>query len=61
VSSDEDASWGVIAQALDGFRILLVPSDTGYDATGEVLHRSEDAAVDEVTLDLGDPELVTGY
>ena len=39
-----------------GFGVLVVLADVGHDAACELLGRGEDASVDEIAFDLGEPE-----
>lgn len=42
---------------LDGFGLAVVEADVAHDSFREILDRGEDAAVNEVAFDLGEPEL----
>jgi len=41
---------------LDGLDCLVVPSDVAHELLGEVVGRGEDAAGDDVALDLAQPD-----
>src|SRR6266700_6913066 len=55
LSTHPAADVGVLP--LDWLRGLVVVMDIGEELAAEVAGRGEDAAVDEVALDLGEPEL----
>src|SRR5258706_6657321 len=54
--SGHTSSWIGIAP-LHRARSLVVLADVAEDLAGKVPHRIEDAAVDQVALDLGEPQL----
>ena len=54
--SDADTPLGIVVLPLDGCGVFIVLADEGHDPASEIRYGSEDATVDEVALDLGEPE-----
>ena len=52
-----DAVRGIVILPFDDPGILVVAADVGHDPAGQVVHGSEDATMDQVPFDLGEPEL----